>query len=441
MWDPFQRVTRIAEAVDSAPSIFNTRPWHFRPVPPDRVEMRFDPGALGGGDYGPGDLGGRREYDRGRDRWAAPGSLLRPDPLVREEMISCGAALYNLRLAIRVAGHDLAVWMLPDVRRDATLLVSVEIVTGRVKPPEPAEEELYEAIWLRHTSREPYRILPAPLPLLVEMENAAAAEHGWLRVVHPRQARQLLRAAAYAGDVLGGVRPLALPPGKDDGKDDGEGEGETRRRRADIEGRLARFREQRDRVNRVSGDGAGPRPENAAFPPTRRDFWKDPPGRFERWRGLQLMTLSTDDDRPLDWLRAGQALQHALLTATRYSMSVPYGRTARYHAPKRYGLPARRLLPLGPGTEARYGVTVSPLTQLLELEDILREKPRQWPEAWYHRWPWWWYPEVPQMVLRVGYVPVEPLPAPPDPERQTWRTAKPADENDGLSGVATIRSG
>ena len=30
------------------------------------------------------------------------------------------------------------------------------------------------------------------------------------------------------------------------------------------------------------------------------------------------MVLSTNGDKPLDWLRAGQALQHALLTATRY---------------------------------------------------------------------------------------------------------------------------
>lgn len=340
MWDPFQRIVRIAEAVDSAPSIFNTRPWYLRPVPPDRVEMRFDPRALGGGDYGPGDLGGRREYDGRRDRWAAPGSLLRPDPLIREEMISCGAALYNLRLAIRVAGHGLAVWMLPDVRRDASLLASVEIMVGRLKPPTPDEEELYEAIWLRHTSREPYKILPVPMPLLVEMEEAALAERGWLRIVHRHQARQLLRDAAYAGDVLKGIRRLDIRPVK------GESEDEARQRRADIEGRLARFQQQRDLVNNVSDGGSGPRPENTAFPPTRRDFWKDPPGRFEHWRRL-----------------------------------------------------------------------------------------------WYHQWPWWWYPEVPQMVLRVGYIPVEPLPAPSDPGRQTWQTAAPPPGNDGLSGAATIRSG
>ena len=44
--------------------------------------------------------------------------------------------------------------------------------------------------------------------------------------------------------------------------------------------------------------------------------------RFER--RPQLMALSTDGDRPLDWLRARQALQHALLTATHYGVSASF---------------------------------------------------------------------------------------------------------------------
>ena len=36
------------------------------------------------------------------------------------------------------------------------------------------------------------------------------------------------------------------------------------------------------------------------------------------------MVLSTDGDRPLDWLRASQALQHALLTATHYGVSTSF---------------------------------------------------------------------------------------------------------------------
>ena len=48
-----------------------------------------------------------------------------PDPLAREFAISCGAALFNLRLAIRVAGHDLNVWLLPERTPGSTRLASV----------------------------------------------------------------------------------------------------------------------------------------------------------------------------------------------------------------------------------------------------------------------------------------------------------------------------
>jgi hypothetical protein len=44
-------------------------------------------------------------------------------------------ALFNLRLAFRVMGHDVAVWLIPDEASDSSLLASVEIVTGRTHRP------------------------------------------------------------------------------------------------------------------------------------------------------------------------------------------------------------------------------------------------------------------------------------------------------------------
>ena len=114
------------------------------------------------------------------------------------------------------------------------------------------------------------------------------------------------------------------------------------------------------------------------------------------------MALSTDDDQPLDWLRAGQALQRAILTGTRYSASAPYGLTAQYHAPPRYGVPARRHLLTRHDELAHYGLSVSFLTQPLERDDIA---------AVARRWPWRWrFPELPEMVVRVGYAADEPPP-------------------------------
>ncbi len=71
-------------------------------------------------------------------------------------------------------------------------------MTRRVKEPTVAEQELYEAIWRRHTNRWPHKIVPAPLAIIVAMENAAAREGASLRLLHPRQARKWLRMATEA---------------------------------------------------------------------------------------------------------------------------------------------------------------------------------------------------------------------------------------------------
>ncbi|HEV3169429.1 MAG TPA: hypothetical protein VGZ32_03785, partial [Actinocrinis sp.] len=162
-------------------------------------------------------------------------------------------------------------------------------------------------------------------PLLVEMEEAAAEEHGWLRILHPREQKAILRATVRGGELAA--------------------------------------------------------------------------------REMQLMTLSTDDDRPLDWLRAGQALQHALLTGTRYSMSAGTGRSERYRSSLKYRLSDFHPLHPPDRVPSDFGVTASLLTQSLDRQDQ-QGIPRQWP------WPTF-YNEVPQVVLQVGFAPVERVPAPP----------------------------
>lgn len=368
-WHP--DMARIIKAVDTAPSIFNQRPWDVQLSDDrDRVELYANPGRAAG------------------------------KFLPREVAISCGAALYNLRLTIRVAGRTPSVWLLPGLDRESplldhlgagrVLLATVEVMPGRAAPPRSGVQELYEAMWLRHTSREPYRLLPVPEPILVEMENAAAAEHGSLRILHRRQCSQILRSAARASDRLAGVTGSGLipsPPGEQS---------------------LAEFRAASGELNKVPCSTYGPRPVDEDEPPTRPDFWlQDRTAIFEK--RPQLMALSTDDDRPLDWLRAGQALQHALLTATRYSMSSPNGLSRRYRVSLNYGRwgpsRSRLLVPAG------YGVTASFLSQSLELAD-LTNRPRHWPWHWY-------YPEVPQLVLRVGFAPMEPAHAPWRPPEVT----------------------
>ena len=172
-------VYRLLEPVQRAPSVHNTQPWYFRIAAEDRIDIcaRFGDGA-------------DAAFTMNQN-----GRLAISPALRRELIISCGAALYNLRLAIRVTGHDLVVWLLP---RDASPLVlaSVEIVTGRTKRPTATEQELYEAIPRRHTNRWPYDDRhPVPPPILVAMQNAAATDGGSLRVLGRRQVRKWLREA------------------------------------------------------------------------------------------------------------------------------------------------------------------------------------------------------------------------------------------------------
>jgi len=393
MWDPVEDIRRIVDAAQTAPSVFNAQPWAFRVVAADRVEMHANFGARDGvcrGDW---------------VTWASGGAAdgARVDPLSREFTISCGAALFNLRLAIAVAGHDATTWPLPDPDRRPDLLASVEITTTRTKRPKAADEELYEAMWLRHTSRLPYRLLRVPLPLIVEMESAAAAEHACLRPMHGHEASSWLCASARADDVL------ASHPWDTDSR--GEGRAGSDESSSAYAARLRDFQQRRDSLIMQGGicdaqRGPCPRERHWSvrrYGPIRRDFsLQDQTAWYER--RPQLMALSTDDDRPLDWLRAGQALQRALLTATRYSMSAPFGRSARYNGSPRYGLPVRHFTTISKDQVARWGVTASFLTQALELEDLKGEA-RRWP--WRH-----YYHEVPQMVLRIGYAPKEPVSPP-----------------------------
>jgi hypothetical protein len=219
----------------------------------------------------------------------------------------------------------------------------VEIVTGRIRPPTAEEQELYNAIPLRHTYRWPFTGRAVRPNILTEITAAAAVEKGWLRVLFPFQVRRWLQAAAHAESEFAHDEQYLA---------------ELRRWTSGAEPGLG-----------VPKAADGPQPL-AVYPPVR-DFscaWRDgrPVERFERHP--QLLSLATDYDRPLDWLRAGQALQRALLTAT------------------------------------RYGVAASFLTQSLELADRQRE-PRGRPGArTFH--------EAPQMLLRVGY-PVRAVPAAP----------------------------
>ncbi|MFC8348402.1 hypothetical protein [Streptomyces sp. NPDC057280] len=134
----------LARAAGCAPSVHNTQPWFF-------VDEGRDHGFEVHAD------GGRR--------------LPLTDPAGREMVISCGAALFNVRVAVRNLGFRPVVTLLP-VPADPAFLARVgwgahAKVTDRVRETE-------RALTRRHTQRGLFGPAPLPWSLIEELRDRPA---------------------------------------------------------------------------------------------------------------------------------------------------------------------------------------------------------------------------------------------------------------------------
>jgi len=245
-----------------APSVHNTQPWRFR------------------------------VSDHGLELYADRARQLRAvDPGGRELVISCGAALFGLRLAMRHLGRQPLVELLPDPERPALL---ARLRPGRESPASPAEWELLSAMPHRHTHRGPFSPGPLPAGLLAALQHDAVTEGATL-VLLDEAARARLRRLVVAADRWQRRDPLARA--------------ELRR------WTRAQASTARDGVPAHAFPATPPGgSETAALeagPLAQRDF--------DLGRGCGLLEaghqappasaiLMTDGDTPTDWLRAGQAL-------------------------------------------------------------------------------------------------------------------------------------
>ncbi|MDH2430615.1 hypothetical protein [Sphaerisporangium sp. TRM90804] len=209
--------------------------------------------------------------------------------------MSCGAALFNLRLAIRVAGFQPLTWLMPGSEAKPHLLAIVH--TPEFGPPSPTELELYANIATRRTNREPYSERRLPPWVLADLRIAASREGANLVPLEGQASADLLDYVAMAGDELAG------DPGY-----------------------LAELRAWTTRGTRADGLPSGVLgPPPAGDPAVIRDFGTHtarPAERFERHP--QIAVLTTGGDRPADWLRAGQALQRVLLLASAHGVSASF---------------------------------------------------------------------------------------------------------------------
>jgi len=219
------------------------------------------------------------------------------DPDGRELVISCGAALFNLRLALRKVGYDAAVEILPD-RSNPRFLARITVDEGA--PADPEERRAYAAMTRRHTHRAAFEDRPLEPAVAVAMQHAADAESAQLVfVAHPGQRRRVLslaraaeRALGYDADVQAEISDWTPPPGS--------------RRRDGVP------------VTAYAVDGVTSEDDLA-----RRDFDQ---GRrqgaaeaVENVPGV-IGILVAERDIQQDWLAAGQALERLLITGARHDV-------------------------------------------------------------------------------------------------------------------------
>lgn len=156
---PASQVGFLITTAARAPSVQNTQPWRFR-VRPYSIELHADQ---------------RRK--------------LRVDQDGREMLMSCGAALFSLRLAVRSLGFAPVVDLLPDPARPGLL---AQVSLGAAEPLTAAERQMLEALPHRHTHRGPFAAGPMPAGLLADLRHDAVAEGATLALADRGRAYERL---------------------------------------------------------------------------------------------------------------------------------------------------------------------------------------------------------------------------------------------------------
>jgi nitroreductase len=263
--DPEDLAT-VIECAELAPSVHNSQPWTCRAVG-DTIEIRAD---------------------RGR-------GLAVMDPRGRELTISCGAAIEFGYIAVRGLGWDCEAHVLPAAD-DPDLLAILTI--GAPRQTETGERELFEAIPRRYTDRGSYEPAALPLDLAELLARGVSARGAWLRVLDHEGDRlaviQALTSAeaaeaadpAYRKELESWVRTASASDGIPIAALHSVAES----------GRVSDV-PQRD----FTGADEHPHPGADAPPAVERD---------------ELLMIGTDDETPLAWVQAGQALGWLLLRLT-----------------------------------------------------------------------------------------------------------------------------
>ncbi len=257
-----------------APSGHNSQPWLFR-VTSNSIELYAD-----------------------RSR-----ALPVVDPDDRELIISCGAALYYTRLTMHHFGMATETELLTGgANQDLLARISH---AGDYQATDD-EDVLFAAISNRHTNRLPFARTHVPGDQVAALINDVIAEHAWFRHIHEGEEKHAVADMVAEADQI---------------------QASDKRFRRELASWLHPNRSK-------CGDGipgyAMGIGEIASYvgPFLVRTFdWGE--GQAAKDRQLAegsplLFIIGTDEDNPLAWLYAGQALARVLLRATSLGLSASF---------------------------------------------------------------------------------------------------------------------
>jgi nitroreductase len=262
---------KVVEAATRAPSIHNTQPWFFT-ASGDDLEVFTDPAR----------------------------GLAVLDPSGRQRIISCGVAVEFAAVALRAAGRDVRVELLPDADQD-------HLATVRAAGASEATDDdrrMAAAIPVRHTERAPFEPRTVPAGVVDRVRAEAAAFGTWVKTITESEEEVATVFLISRAEELEQGEPAY---------------------RAELEQWLRTDPAAPDGVpvGAVPGEDPATRPSNWLI----RDFVVGsrtahdpvpvnpdaPPPAVERPTVLLLGTMN--DDRRA-WLEAGRALGRVLLRAT-----------------------------------------------------------------------------------------------------------------------------
>ena len=258
--------TQLAAAItlaSRAPSVHNTQPWRWR-VTPRSLELFADPT--------------RR--------------LEAADKHARLLMLSCGATLHHLAIAVGAEGWGAEVHRFPD----PTQPTSLASIAFAAKTPTEAVRELARAIADRRSDRRPMSSWPVPVEHRDQLV-AVAAEHGAIG-----RALDVSELSVWNALAVRAATRSALPE-----------------YRAELYEWTHRQESRRDGIppaNRVPIDESEKTRVNRFAP-------GDLPlvGRAADDSQPLALLINTSSDDPLARLRAGEALSAVLLEATRLGLA------------------------------------------------------------------------------------------------------------------------